>query len=1151
MGNIIQLIRSVGTFFGTDSPQQRELKTSRALLTIFGSFSQTDTQIASEEVEISFDFVRNIFPEADHQMLGQFLEKALSKRPPLSPQLAYLKRSLTPEQKTAFALQLYTLITSGTQSKTQKAAFLNVMERMDSASLGKAVVQEMSSPNAAISQDLPRLDFGEHHGADIRLAKQDLPISFRCYRAGGIILIRNLSETPLNLRGYRITRNRLIQLRPSDEIVIADWRLNHDDFHSFFNQSSPALYLTFENKEIKINRTQTKTAIAHMSFGHRAAVTPLKEDILCASDGTILKAGEEHLCDYHDCLQVSGGEPIALENLRQLSLQSGHRFSLPGGRRKVIVSNDHSQLSGDSLLLTPGLAGRFILELEFDPSSGFGEVKVIKSSQPIIANGSIIEHANLPNGSLIRLSSRQALRCRFNENLLDEERNLVRNLELEGCNYTFWNGGKTIDNLSFQVKRGEMVCIIGPSGSGKSTLLEILAGQRKPQTGSVRLNGLSLYKRQRRLSPLISFMPQEEALSELLTTREHLAHACAIRRPHLPTSSITKRVNYLLDNLGLSHIAERRIGSADSKNLSGGERSRLNAGLDLIGGGEIFLFDEPISGLSSKDAEHVVDALEGLARDKIVVASLHRPSEKVLNSFDKVLLLDSGGKMAFFGPPAQMISYFEHAREELEISATSQKSTKSQTGADFVFDILEAPLLNLKKHLSHRSERRFPPSYWQERFENQRVMTHVNLASSTGSPDAHNLPTADDQIPAPEPPSQGRRQQWKIFCTYFSRALKTKIRHRGTLYSIILQAPLLAFLIAYTLHASADGRYEFYSALHLPSYLFLSVTVAMFFGLTNSAAEILRDRPVLRRERNCRPYPLLYLGSKFFVLTVQVSVQSLVFIIVAHHILELHGMILTHLTWMSLTGCCGIALALLVSVIAKSERTALASIPLILVPQILLAGALIPFTEMNRGLFSGASVARDDGAEPVPSTFMPLRYAYEGSVVSQAIHNDFEQTRRPAQKRLENLQRQLDQMKAGKEKAQALEELKTLREKIHILFVASADNLSHAHEILNDPIAEKKHIQNEPFLELKEDEKLPPPLSHYFINQRVEGLVDLADSKRLLGERGRKNVFLAEKKFIPGATMMTTVYCRGTLIMMTIALLAAAAGLLSYSLRRH
>jgi ABC-type multidrug transport system ATPase subunit len=77
----------------------------------------------------------------------------------------------------------------------------------------------------------------------------------------------------------------------------------------------------------------------------------------------------------------------------------------------------------------------------------------------------------------------------------------------------------------------------------------------------------------------------------------------------------------------------------------------LNLGLDLGSAAEVFLFDEPISGLSSKDSEHVAETLRSLARDKIVIASLHRPGATVMNLFDKVLLLDNGGRVAFFGSP--------------------------------------------------------------------------------------------------------------------------------------------------------------------------------------------------------------------------------------------------------------------------------------------------------------------------------------------------------------------------------------------------------------------------------------------------------------------------------------------------------------------
>ncbi|MDB4353838.1 ATP-binding cassette domain-containing protein [Akkermansiaceae bacterium] len=1138
MGKVGQIFESLGQFVGRDTASHRELKTSRALLTIFASFIVADDKIEADEISIAFDFVRNIFPEANHSQLGRFLEKALVDRPILSPHLRHLKRSLTKEQKTAFALQLFALAKAGHPENTPEAPFLKIATALGIPKIGAAVVEEMTDTMAQPKKGLSRIDFSSGPAADVKLAESETQNHFRCYRAGGMILLRNLSNNPLWVRGYSLGIDRVIQLRPIDEIVVSGWRLKFDDLAYFFQNSPQTLFLLIADGEVSLSRSKSKSAVAQIVFGRRARVTALKESILTTSDGDFLEPSQEYLCDYHDRLSADGGDPIALESLRRLSLQSGHRFSLPGGRRKVIVSNDPSSLSGDSLLLTPGLSSRFVLELEFDPASGQGELKVIEASQTITANGVPVLKAALLDGSLIRLSSRQALRCRFTENMLDEERNLVRHLEVEGVNYAFWKAGKTLDNLAFHVERGEMICIIGPSGSGKSTLLEILAGQRRPQSGSVRLNGLSLYDRQSRLSPLISFMPQEEALSAQLTSREHLAHACAIRRPHLSKGAIHKRVNYLLDILGLDQIANRTVGSADSKSLSGGERSRLNAGLDLIGGGEIFIFDEPISGLSSKDAEHVVDSLKDLARDKIVITSLHRPSEKVLESFDRVLLLDRGGKMAFFGPPSGMIEYFGKANNELAITPADSLPLKEQTGADFVFDILEAPFHGRAKVPGGRNERRFPPVFWQERFENKRVMAHLNHAANSKLSSPEELPKADDQIPAPEPPAHGRRQKWMIFRTHLARALKSKLRHRGTFYSICLEAPLLSILIAFTLRASAEGSYEFHSALHLTSYIFLAVTVAMFFGLTNSASEILRDRPVLRRERNCRPHPILYLGSKFIVLTLLITLQSLVFIAVAHQILEIHDMIWIHLGWMTLTGCCGTAIALLISVLSKSERSALNAIPLILVPQILLAGALIPFGEMNRGLFHGGSSGRASGAEPAPSVIIPLRYAYEGAIVSQATSNLFEKSRRP-------LQATIEQAKSSGEN----EPLEAEKNQLAVLYAASANDVTQARTILNDPLAERERLMSGSAQEAEDTSKALPD---FFVNQRVDGLVEFAETRRL-DDRATSNpkVFLAEKKKIIGFDVSTATYCRINLVVLTLILMTLATSLLKYSLSRY
>ena len=527
--------------------------------------------------------------------------------------------------------------------------------------------------------------------------------------------------------------------------------------------------------------------------------------------------------------------------------------------------------------------------------------------------------------------------------------------------------------------------------------------------------------------------------------------------------------------------------------------------------------------------------MHGLAQDKIVVASLHRPSEKVLESFDLVLLLDRGGKMAFFGSPNDMIKYFETAARDLKLYHDEDSQHR---GADFVFDVLEAPLIQL--NTTSRLQRRFPPDFWQERYENRRVIAHLSKNHDGPPTGAGEIPTAEDQVPAPEPPAHGRRQKWMIFKTHLARAVKSKFRHRGTFYSILLEAPLLALLIGQTLRASAEGSYRFHSGLHLPSYLFLAVTVAMFFGLTNSATEVLRDRPILRRERNCRPHPLLYLGSKFLVLSALITMQAAVFIACADWLLDLQGMFWGHLFWMVLTGCCGSALALFISVICRSERTALSSIPLILVPQILLAGALVPFSEMNRGLFKGGEKGRSAGSEPVPSTIMPLRYAFEGIIVSQATHNQFEKKRRPLQDKIEKL-KELEGL-TPKEDA----DLNEAREALGILFMASSPDMQDARKIINDPLVEKERL-----MAMEEVDEEAILVSQFFVNERVENLVEFAETSRLDARLTEEpHVFLAEKKPFFGFTLGTLWYCTLYLLALTATFLGLATYFLKLSLTK-
>ncbi len=1090
------------------------------LVDAFAAFATLDGELNQLEADLILDLLRSAFPEVDHGWLARRLQRAVKIPRPLQGLAVELKDGYDDSGKVALGLQLYTLVDAAGRSERNRASFEVFMRRLGRPDCGTAILREMrgdldTPPNAELPFE--RLIFGRD-GADVVLPPAAVDHEFRVYRAEDLILVRNTGHAPLWIRGRSVETGSFLRMRERQPLVVPGWTLSYEDLMFFLDVkrtgNAPAIYLGSGETGLTAERTRGRQSALRVRFGLDAAVEALRDTNLHAGSRGPLKKGDIVVCRNHERLGDESGFSLSINELRRKATQSGRRFRLAGDRQEYLVSNDASALSRGDLLLGPKLSPKTVLFIRYDAQRAEGELEIRESNGPIQVDGAIVRgSATLKDGSLIRLSGSQSVRCRFSEGFLDEERTLIESMRVEDLIHDFGPDSRALDHINFEVKRGEMLCIIGPSGSGKSTLLAVLSGQREPTRGKVTLNGISLYERREQLVPFIAHMPQEEALNPQLTVREHLRHAVTIRRPALSLAEHERRVDSMLAELGLQSIAQRLVGSPGDKTISGGERSRLNLGVDLGSRAEVFLFDEPISGLSSKDSEHVAETLRSLAREKIVIASLHRPGAPVLRLFDKVLLLDSGGRLAYFGTPASMVGYFRDACEELGIVHPSI-TAKSPLGADFVFDVLETPLSAIGGGSNTGAARRFPPSFWQERFESADLMQAL---STSGGPGSRLGDTKEEEhLPVPPKPSRRLRAVVAIFATHFLRSLLSKARNRGTIYSTCLEAPLLAALVSITLRSSPEGKYEFVTALHIPAYLFLSATVAMFLGLTNSATEVLRDRPILRRERNCQPGAASYVAAKFAALGLVAAIQCFVYLVVGNHFLEIEGMIPYHWLWMTLTAMTGTAMALVVSSIVKSERAALTAVPLLLVPQMLLAGALVSYREMNRGLFQGAREIRERGGVPVPAAIMPLRYAYEAMIVSQAVRNPFEVERIRLQRRIDRvreLQTPMTQLES--------ERFEMSKEGLRRLLAAGATNKKEAADL----VARIRRISSSGSRIEVETMKVWPdnapdarPASEFFVNERIDLLIREAETFRNdYRNKERRIVFHALKKPLPWA----------------------------------
>lgn len=1088
------------------------------LVDAFVAFAMLDGRLSPLEADLILDLLRSAFPEADHSWMRRRMRRAVRNPRPLGQIATELKDRYHDTEKLALGLQLFTLVNAAGRSERNRASFEVFMKRLGRPDYGSAIIREMQGAgDTRPTSPLPfeRLVFG-HRGVDIELPAQAKGHEFRVYRCKDLILVRNTGQRPLWNRGRLVETGHFVRIRERQPLVVPGWTLSHGDLVFFLDvkrtSNTPLIFLERGTRGFKAERHEGRSSELKLRFGLETEIEVLRKSDVRIGSRPALTVGEVIRCRGHEILSDPSGLRLTINELRRLATRSGRRFRLNRERQHYRVSNDPGELERGDLLVGQQLSPKCLLSIRYDAGSNEGHLEILHQKGAIRVDGSLVrQQATLRDGALIRLSDRQAVRCRFSEGFLDEERTLIESLRVDNLTHDFSPGVRALNHIDFAVQRGEMMCIIGPSGCGKSTLLAALSGQVRPSRGRIRLNGLSLYQHRRKLVPFITYMPQEEALSPQLTVREHLRHASTIRRPAQSFAEHERRVDSILAELGLQSIAHRRVGQPGEKALSGGERSRLNLGLDLGSRAEVLLFDEPISGLSSKDSEHVAETLRSLAQEKIVIASLHRPGAQVLRLFNKVLLLDSGGRLAYFGSPTGMVDYFREACRELKIPHPAADSD-APLGADFVFDVLETPLSGMGSSQGGEA-RRFPPNFWQERHESTSLLHELK---DEDPPDS--LPSGrSKRLPIPRHPGRRMHATLAVFATQFMRSFHSKFRNRGSLYSTCLEAPLLAALVSITLRSSPQGSYEFSSALHIPAYLFLSATVAMFLGLTNSATEILRDRPTLRRERNCQPGAVSYILSKFLALGLLASLQCLVYLVIGNHFLEIEGMLLNHWGWMTLTAWTGTAMALAISAFVRSERAALTAVPLLLVPQMLLAGALVPYSEMNRGLFEDASLIREKGGIPVPATIMPLRYAYEGMIVTQAVRNPFEVERIRLQRRIDRT-KSADMASTG----EALERFELFKEGLRRLLAAgaitSADARDQVRRIRRSAIKGSR-------IELESIELWPDtvqadaeirPSSDFFVNQRIDLMVREAETFRNdYRKRTHREIFLALRKPLP------------------------------------
>ena len=283
--------------------------------------------------------------------------------------------------------------------------------------------------------------------------------------------------------------------------------------------------------------------------------------------------------------------------------------------------------------------------------------------------------------------------------------------------YAFPNGVLGIRDISFSENQGNLVGIMGSSGAGKTTLLNILSGLAPPSQGRVLINGMDLYRDKEQLQGVIGLIPQDDLLIEELTVYQNIFYNAKLCFRDLPDDKIRELAEKTLESLGLMDTRDLKVGSPFNKFISGGQRKRLNIALELIREPSILFVDEPTSGLSSKDSENVMDLLRELAlKGKLVFVVIHQPSSEIYKMFDKIIFLDTGGYLIYYGNPVEAVMYFK--RKDAQINADiGECPVCGNVNPELIFNIIESRVVD--EFGNYVNERKVPAEKWSQLFEEE------------------------------------------------------------------------------------------------------------------------------------------------------------------------------------------------------------------------------------------------------------------------------------------------------------------------------------------------------------------------------------------------------------------------------------------------
>lgn len=454
-----------------------------------------------------------------------------------------------------------------------------------------------------------------------------------------------------------------------------------------------------------------------------------------------------------------------------------------------------------------------------------------------------------------------------------------------------------LQDVNFTVEPGEFIGIFGTSGSGKSTLLDALNGRRPASSGQILYNGTNLYEAFDLFRSAIGYVPQQDIVHRNIVMQHALKYTAKLRLP--PDTSDTEmddNASNVLGKVGLSEKAGLLVNTPAP--LSGGQLKRVSLAVELVANPNVLFLDEVTSGLDAGTDKKMMELFRSLADDKKTVVCITHTLENIETCHLVVLLHQ--GRLVFYGPPQAVIGYFDIQR------------------LSDIYEMLESQSAN----------------FWAEKFQDSSFYQLYVEKRKSKEEKVHTKEQSIKQLPAPGKKDFGWRQTTTLMSRYFELLMSDK---RNLLF-LILQAPLVAMVIG--LVFKLDENLAVRAATESQIVFILSLSV-IWFGCINSVRELVKELPIYLRERSVNLAIVPYIISKLIPLTAICFLQCLLLLGVLELLISIPGDLVMRFFVLFAVAVASTAMGLSVSAFVSSNDKAMTMIPMLLVPQIILAGAVV------------------------------------------------------------------------------------------------------------------------------------------------------------------------------------------------------------------